>query len=130
MLTPSRVVTPSDVSRLTQPPIVTNTPSLVPISVPTIPPLQQVAEWPFSISHFTLSKDAKLLASENLNTGVLYIFDTETGNIRWEIMEDNRGVTGVYTRILPDGKLLAGAGKEQDIFVWDMKYRKNSLHSL
>jgi len=79
-----------------------------------------VAEWPIAAAFFALSPDAKLLAAEAPSTGVLSIYDTTTWKLKWEINEENRGMTGYVLDFSPNGKYLAGGGIEQNVYVWDM----------
>ena len=82
--------------------------------------LQKVQELPISTFDFTVSDDGTLLAYEDEN-GVVHVFNTSNWETKWEIEEENRGMVGYMVRdFSPDGKFLAGAGIEQDVFVWDM----------
>jgi WD40 repeat protein len=105
----------------------TASPTKVPTSAPTSIPSswQKIAEWPVNDAafapYFELSDDGTLLATTDLETGILYIFDTTTWKLLWEIDEPNRGLTSYSLDFSPDGTLLAGSGSEQDIYVWDMQ---------
>ncbi len=88
---------------------------------PTPAPLQKIAELPVSGTELAVSMDGTLLAASNTNTGILYVYDMVKQNVRWELEENSRIMTG-YTALSfsPDGNLLAGGGVNQDVFVWDM----------
>lgn len=88
---------------------------------PTPAPLQKIAELPVSGTELAVSMDGALLAASNTNTGILYVYDMVKQDVRWELEEDSRIMTG-YTALSfsPDGNLLAGGGVNQDVFVWDM----------
>ncbi len=111
-------IAPSATVTLTSLPTPTNT--VIPTPTPTILPLQKVSELPINSAYFTLSSDGMLLATVDRDTGILYIFDTRSGELKWEIEEENRGMTGYILDFSPDGNFLAGGGGEQDVYVWNM----------
>ncbi len=108
--------TPTLPASLSLTPALTNT--LVPTTTPSL--LYKIGELPIKTSYFVISNDGMLLATENRDTGILYVYDTKTWEIKWEIDERNRGMTGYTLDFSPDGRYLAGGGTEQDIYVWDM----------
>ncbi len=98
----------------------TLTPIVVNTVTPTLSPLQKVAELPISTFDFTISDDGTLLVYED-EKGIIHVLNTNNWEAKWEIEEDNRGMIGYMVRdFSPDGRFLAGAGIEQDVFVWDM----------
>ena len=107
------------------------TPSASPTQLPTvikettprstISPLQKIAELPTSGSGLAISDDGLLVGITNANTGVLFILDMKTQEVKWELTETSRTMTG-YTALdfSSDNILLAAGGVEQDVFIWDM----------
>lgn len=85
------------------------------------PLLEKVDELPISGTELAISRDGLFLAASNTNTGVLYVFDMALREVKWELEEDSRTMTG-YTALSfsPNGNLLAGGGINQDVFVWDV----------
>lgn len=121
------VMTPTSTIKSTSEILPTPTNSVTPTSIPTTPtqiptvsPLKKIKDLPVEAAYFEVSNDGKLLAATNLNTGLLKIFDTDNWNLKWEIDEENRGMTGYQLNFSPDGNLLAGGGNEQDVYIWDM----------
>ncbi len=95
----------------------------IPTTTPTVNPtqnMQKIAELPVIASNFTISDDGKLLVYED-REGVVHILDTDNWEMKWEFYEENRGMVGHMVRdFSADGHYLAGAGVEQDVYVWDM----------
>ena len=87
----------------------------------TISPLQKIAELPTSGSGLAISDDGLFVGITNANTGVLYVLDLKTQEVKWELTETSRTMTS-YTALdfSPDNVLLAAGGVEQDVFIWDM----------
>lgn len=104
---------------VTLPPTVVKTSTSAPPA--TISPMQKIGVLPISGSVLAISSDGTLLASADVHTDILYIFDMTEQITKWELMEDSGGMTG-YSSLdfSPDGNLLAAGGVEQDVFVWDM----------
>lgn len=123
LVTPALIETRKAAATLPPPASPTQVP--IPTPIPTPSPWQKIAEWPVTAAafapYFELSDDGTLLATTDLETGILYVFHTASWELLWEIDEPNRGLTSYSLDFSPDGTLLAGSGSEQDIYVWDMQ---------
>jgi WD40 repeat protein len=113
-------MTPASIINKTTEILPTPTILATPTLAPTVTHLQKIEDLPVEAAYFELSNDGKLFAAVDLNTGILRIFDTDNWNLKWEIDEQNRGMTGYQLDFSPDGNLLAGGGNEQDVYIWDM----------